>query len=108
MRTTRCCCRFAAPWRRGRVRAHAHHRAAAPGQVGQAARGTTVGQLVPWTRGHYGYQVDPERPRDPAGVQRDDTHAAVVEHLFAAYLEEGATLYSVGKSLERMGVLTPR
>lgn len=67
-----------------------------------------AGQLLPWTRGHYGYQVDPERPRDPAGVQRDDTQAAVVEHLFAAYLEQGATLYSVGKSLERMGVLTPR
>jgi site-specific DNA recombinase len=67
-----------------------------------------AGQLLPWTRGHYGYQVDRERPRDPVGVRRDDAEAAVVEHLFAAYLEEGATLYSVGKSLERLGVLTPR
>jgi site-specific DNA recombinase len=67
-----------------------------------------AGQLLPWTRGHYGYRVDPERPRDPSGVRRDDAEAAVVEHLFAAYLEEGATLYSVGKSLERLGILTPR
>jgi site-specific DNA recombinase len=46
-------------------------------------------------------------------VHRDDAEAVVVEavvveHIFAAYLEEGATLYSVGKSLEQMGVLTPR
>jgi site-specific DNA recombinase len=67
-----------------------------------------AGQLLPWTRGHYGYQVDPERPRDPVGVHRDDAEAIMVEHIFAAYLEESATLYSVGKSLERMGVLTPR
>jgi len=67
-----------------------------------------AGQLLPWTRGHYGYRVDPERPRDPNGVRRDDAEAAVVEHLFAAYLEEGATLYSVGKSLELLRVLTPR
>ncbi len=43
-----------------------------------------AGQLLPWTRGHYGYQVDPERPRDPVGVRRDDAEAAVVEPLFAA------------------------
>jgi site-specific DNA recombinase len=67
-----------------------------------------AGQLLPWTRGHYGYQVAPERPRDPVGVRRDDAEAAVVAHLFAAYWEEGATWYSVGKSLERLGVLTPR
>jgi site-specific DNA recombinase len=67
-----------------------------------------AGQLLPWTRGHYGYQVDPARPRDPVGVRRDDAEAVVVEHRFAAYLEESATLYSVGKSRERRGVLTPR
>jgi site-specific DNA recombinase len=67
-----------------------------------------AGQLLPWTRGHYGYYVDPQRPRDPVGVRRDDTQAVVVAHIFAAYLEDGATLYAVGKALERMGVLTPR
>ncbi len=67
-----------------------------------------AGQLLPWTRGHYGYQVDPDQPRDPAGVHRDDTQAVVVEDIFAAYLEEGATLYSVGKRLEQRGTLTPR
>src|SRR5262245_29241604 len=66
-----------------------------------------AGQLLPWTRGHYGYRVDPEHPRSPAGVRRDDAGAVVVEQLFAWYLAEGAALYSVGKRLERAGVLTP-
>jgi site-specific DNA recombinase len=67
-----------------------------------------AGQLLPWTRGHDGYQVDPARPRAPVGVRRDDAETAVVEHIFAAYVEERATLYAVGKSLERLGGLTPR
>lgn len=67
-----------------------------------------AGLLLPWTRGHYGYRVDPERPRDPAGVRLDMAEAVVIQQLFAWYLEEGATLYTVGKHLERSGVVTPR
>ncbi len=67
-----------------------------------------AGLLLPWTRGHYGYRVDPERPRDPAGVRVDPVEAVVVQQLFAWYLEEGATLYTVGKRVQRAGVVTPR
>lgn len=67
-----------------------------------------AGQLLPWTRGHYGYRVHPERPRDPAGVRLDPYEATVVAQIFAWYLEEGASLYSVGKRLEQAGVKTPR
>lgn len=67
-----------------------------------------AGLLVPWTRGHYGYQVDPDRPRDPAGVRLDAAEAAVVQQIFAWYLEPNATLYAVGKQLEQWGVTTPR
>ena len=28
-----------------------------------------AGLLLPWTRPPYGYRVDPDRPRDPAGVR---------------------------------------
>jgi site-specific DNA recombinase len=67
-----------------------------------------AGLLLPWTRGHYGYRVDPEHPRDPAGVRVDAAEAVVVQELFAWYLEEGAALYTVSKRVERAGVTTPR
>ena len=67
-----------------------------------------AGLLLPWTRGHYGYRVDPEHPRDPASVRVDAAEAVVVQQVFAWYLEEGAALYTVGKRLERAGALTPR
>src|SRR5438093_12981588 len=58
-----------------------------------------AGQLLPWTRPPFGYRMDPQRPRDPAVLQRDERAAVVVEQLFAWYLEPGATLYSVAKRL---------
>ncbi len=67
-----------------------------------------AGQLLPWTRGHYGYRVHPERPRDPAGVQVDAYEATIVQQIFAWYGEAGATLYTVGQRLEHDGVITPR
>ena len=35
-----------------------------------------AGSLLPWTRPPYGYRLDPERPRDPAGVRLDEVEAA--------------------------------
>lgn len=51
-----------------------------------------AGVLLPWTRRPFGYRVDPDRPRDPAGVRIDEAEAAVIEQLFARYLEPGGTL----------------
>src|SRR3954454_3165724 len=44
------------------------------------------GLLLPWTKPPYGFHVDPERPRDPAGVRQDEAEAAVVATLFALYV----------------------
>jgi site-specific DNA recombinase len=66
-----------------------------------------AGQLLPWTRAPLGYQVDPERPRDPAGLRRDEVSAVIITQIFAWYLEEQATLYSVAKRLTDGGVATP-
>jgi site-specific DNA recombinase len=67
-----------------------------------------AGLLLPWTHTPYGLRVDPDRPRDPAGVVPDEAKAAVVAEIFAAYLEPGASLFGVSRHLRQMGVPAPR
>jgi site-specific DNA recombinase len=50
-----------------------------------------AGTLLPWTQPPYGYRLDPDRPRDPAGVRLDEVEAAVVRDLFGRFADEGAT-----------------
>jgi site-specific DNA recombinase len=66
-----------------------------------------AGLLLPWSRPPFGYRVDPERPRDPAGVRRDEAEAAVVAEMFAWYAEEGRSLYGLAQKLQRDAVATP-
>jgi site-specific DNA recombinase len=58
-----------------------------------------AGTLLPWTQPPYGYRLDPDRPRDPAGVRLDEAQAALVRDLFAWYGDEGATLLGLRKRL---------
>src|SRR5689334_10472496 len=67
-----------------------------------------AGCLLPWTRPPYGYRLDPDRPRDPAGVTLEPAEAAVVRELFAAYLEDHAGLFSLAKHLQGLGIPSPR
>jgi site-specific DNA recombinase len=67
-----------------------------------------AGLLLPWTHVPYGLRVDPDRPREPAGVSLDEAKAAVVAEIFAAYLEPGASLFGVSRHLRQMGVPAPR
>lgn len=67
-----------------------------------------AGLLLPWTHTPYGLRVDPDRPRDPAGVRPDETKAAVVAEIFAMYLEEGASLFGLSRHLEARGIPAPR
>ena len=67
-----------------------------------------AGLLLPWTHTPYGLRVDPDRPRDPAGVSLDEAKAAVVAEIFAAYLEPGMSLFGVSRHLREMGVSAPR
>lgn len=66
-----------------------------------------AGKLLPWTQAPYGYCVQPDHPRDPAGVGLDEVEAAVVQELFASYLEEGATLYRLTRHLQELGIPSP-
>ncbi len=67
-----------------------------------------AGLLLPWTTPPYGYRVDPDRPRDPAGVRRDQAEAAAVADMFAWYAEEGRSLFGLAQKLRRDGVAPPR
>ena len=66
-----------------------------------------AGLLLPWTRPPYGCRVDPERPRDPAGVRREEGEAAVVAEMFAWYAEEGRSLFGLAQRLRRDDVAPP-
>src|SRR5215212_6069270 len=66
-----------------------------------------AGTLLPWTRPPYGYRVDPERPRDPAGVRLDEAEAAVVRDLFAWFVDEGASVRELARRLRCLGIASP-
>ena len=66
-----------------------------------------AGVLLPWTRPPYGYRVDPERPRDPAGVRLDEAEAAVVGDLFAWFVDEGVSVCELARRLRGLGVASP-
>ena len=66
-----------------------------------------AGQLLPWIRVPFGYQVDPERPRDPQGLRVDESAAVIVQQIFAWYLEDGMTLRTTATRLIDAGIGTP-
>ena len=51
--------------------------------------------------------MDPDRPRDPAGVRVEPAEAAVIQELFARYEEPSASLFALARHLQSLGVLTP-
>ena len=66
-----------------------------------------AGCLLPWTRAPYGYRVDPDRPRDPAGITVEPAEAAVVREVFARYVEDHASLFSLASHLRVLGIPSP-
>jgi site-specific DNA recombinase len=66
-----------------------------------------AGQLLPWIRVPFGYQVDPDRPRDPHGLRVDEPAAVAVQQIFAWYLEERMTLRTIATRLIEAGIATP-
>src|SRR3954452_916930 len=67
-----------------------------------------AGALLPWTVPPYGYRSAPDHPRDPSGVQIEPAEGAIVRELFARYLQEHATLFSLAKHLLQLGLPSPR
>jgi site-specific DNA recombinase len=66
-----------------------------------------AGTLLPWTTPPFGYRLDPERPRDVAGVRVERAEAVLVAQLFDWYLEPQATVYRLAKRLTDLQVATP-
>lgn len=67
-----------------------------------------AGTLLPWTTPPFGYRLDPERPRDAAGVRVEPGEAVLVAQLFDWYLEPQATVCRLARRLTDLGVATPR
>src|SRR6266480_2756226 len=65
-----------------------------------------AGTLLPWTTPPFGYRLDPERPRQAAGVRVDPGEAALVAQLFDWYLEPQGTVYRLARRLTDLGVAT--
>jgi site-specific DNA recombinase len=66
-----------------------------------------AGTLLPWTRPPYGYQLNPDHPRDPGGVRTDENTAWVVTEIFRRYGEESTSLQGLAKQLMREGISSP-
>jgi site-specific DNA recombinase len=66
-----------------------------------------AGLLLPWTRPPYGYRLDPDHPRDPAGVRVEAAEGAIVSELFARYVQPGQSLSSLSTHLKQLNVPTP-
>ncbi len=64
-----------------------------------------AGRLVPWSRPPYGYRADPQAPRDPAGLARDEAQAAVVCQIFTWYVEDGLPLKAIARRLTATGTV---
>jgi DNA invertase Pin-like site-specific DNA recombinase len=67
-----------------------------------------AGTLLSWTRPPYGYRLDSDRPRDPAGVRLDEAEAAVVRNLFVWFADEGQSIYALKRRLDQLGIASPR
>jgi site-specific DNA recombinase len=67
-----------------------------------------AGTLLPWTTPPFGYRLDPDRPRQAAGVRADPGEAALAAQLFEWYLEPQGTIYRLAARLTDLGVPTPR
>ncbi len=67
-----------------------------------------AGTLLPWTTPPFGYRLDPERPRQAAGVRVEPGEAVLVAQMFDWYLEPQATVYRLARRLTDLGVATPR
>lgn len=62
---------------------------------------------MPWSRAPYGYRLDPDRPRDLAGVTVEPTEATVVQEPFASYVQEHTSLRSLAEHLQGLGIVPP-
>ena len=67
-----------------------------------------AGILLPWTQTPYGYQVQPDHPRNPAGVQIHEEQAAIIREIFAFYLQKDTSLYGVVQHLHEMQIPSPK
>lgn len=65
-----------------------------------------AGTLLPWSKPPYGYRLDLEQPRNPAGVRIDESEAAVVRMIYSSYSQGELSLCGLAKVLQQQGIPT--
>jgi site-specific DNA recombinase len=66
-----------------------------------------AGKLLPWTRTPYGYDADPDNPRDPAGLHINEIEANHLREMFTWYTQSDHTLYGLAEHLKELGIPSP-
>jgi site-specific DNA recombinase len=51
--------------------------------------------------------LDPDRPRDPAGVRIEESEAVVVQEIYRLYIQERYSLGQLARHLQQQGIPTP-
>lgn len=91
---------------RGAVVESERIRMAAQRRRGRQLKLWAVG-LLPWPVPPYGYRLDPERPRDPAGVHVEPADTARGQALLSPDAEANTSLFGVAKRRQRLSVVSP-
>src|SRR4051812_335762 len=65
-----------------------------------------AGLMLPWTRAPFGYRVDPDRPRDPAGGRVEEGEAGILRAKFALDAGGKHNLFSPARPLGQRGLPT--
>jgi site-specific DNA recombinase len=66
-----------------------------------------AGILLPWTIPPYGHRPNSDHPRDPVGVQIDETAAGAVHEMFVKYAQDYMGLFRLAKHFQDVGMPAP-
>ena len=66
-----------------------------------------AGVLLPWTRPPYGYRLGIENPRDPGEVRIEPYETAIIQEIYALYVNGGYSLCKLAEYLQGKQIPTP-
>lgn len=67
-----------------------------------------AGIMLPFSVAPYGYQLDPEEPRNPAKIRIKEDEATQIREMYEWYSVGGRTLYGLAEHLQLIGARAPQ